>query len=354
MGMFSEVNESSSKPVGKKGAKLCRFTTQKELENKLIETSPYLLSVPQSDTENNAASRLAHRLWNEFAGTVVYVDVHRRKQDGNWGDTPESCLPLDETLFQKGFEYRYVKSVETGLRPQFTSTLNIKGKKTQKRDGGQNWRVADAIIQRDMSTGKLVKVGDWEIVNGDYVASENCRFEWTNVKAKTGSVMSIGEDGDLKVTTLSERGKVRIDACNGISVCEFMALNEQGLINQTIIQQVQMSASALETSYITYTVNYNQVRQFKDEGTAAVDLWGQLKCGESIAIKQVNGRELPNGEREPGSGRPSLEFKSTVFHKKAGVPVNLDSVQFGYKPMLVSVSTVTGKMTVSDSTIKLV
>ena len=331
MGMFSEVNQS--KPVGAKGKKLSDVD-EKAVELDYIKLSPFMVPCPQSDTENNIASRLAYRLWNGFGGQVTYVDVHRRKKDSD-GETPVSALPVNAEKFTKDYEYWYTKSTETGLRPQFKSVTNISGTESERK--ANNWRVADAIIQRNTLTSELVPVDDWEIVNDDYVASKDCRFEWTNVKAKTGSVMSIGTGGTLKVTILGKRGKVRIDTCNGVSVCEFMALNEQGLINQTIIQQVQLSSSALETCYITYTINYKQVRELKDTGSADVDLWGKLKFGESIAVKQKG-----------DLGRPSLEFKSTVFHKCERTNVNLDDVTLGHKPMLVSVKRVNGKMTVSD------
>jgi len=338
MGKFSKANKSS-KSLDSKGAKLTP-AEQKALETKFATESPYMVLCPQTKSENNKASRLAYKLWKDFVGTVTYVDVHRRSDD-EWGDTPQSALVLDETKFKNDYTYRYVKSVNKGFRPQFMTTKNISGKESTKSMA--DWRVADAIVQKNVSTGELVKVDDWEIVNGDYVASNGCRFEWTNVKAKTGSVMPIANGGSMKVTTLGKRGKVRIDTCNGISVCEFMALNEQGLINQTVIQQVQMASSALETCYVAYTINYKQVRELKDSGTASVDLWGKLKCGESVAVKYKG----PHG-------RPSLEFKSTLFHKSASEPVNLDDVKFGHTPVLLTYKKVTGKLTISDKAITLV
>lgn len=296
------------------------FRVGKKSETLLAETFPYFMPFVKVDDLSTPEERLCDRLWTAKR-SVSYYDVHRIKvKDKEDSDSGKS-----------EFEKHSVLRKEEAFDPQFERLTFPNGKPTVSKNV-KDARVCDAVIQRDLTTGKYILVEDWLIVDDDYVANDGCRFELLNIKFKN-STATVGAGGTVRVSG------VRTEVCTGRAVSESMSLIGEGMLNLAFMQEVAMPTSgAGSKAYVVYAFNYTQVREYKGEGTALCKYFGDLKHGESIS-------------HEKGSMR--LELKTSPFLKALNETVNLDDVQFGFDARCIEISA-NQEIEISDDTVTLV
>ena len=263
------------------------FRNGLDREALVVREFSYFMPFVKSGDLSTPQQRLCDRLWNE-SRKVSYFDVHTGGENG------------------KTFERRD----EDSFDPQFERITNASGK-TSIAQNVPHARVCDAIIQRNLNTGKYVPVNDWMIVEGDYVANKGCRFEFLNIKLKYKTA-KILKDGKVAVSN------IRTEVCSGRAVSESMSLIDEGMLNLAFIQETAFNTDGAGwKAYVVYAFNYGQVREHKEVGKSDFKDFGDLKHGESIYRKKDQ----------------RLYFKLRPF-----LGVNLDKVQFGFKAQCVHIN----------------